>query len=217
MKTRLALLFALTIITISSTVAQTRDTTQLLYNKIGLSDIISYELFDKILDGYNAIEKTRPIITFVDFTRSSGVQRMYVIDIENELILHQTHVSHGVNSGSKKYATLFSNIEGTLKSSLGFMVTTNTYEGKNGYSLRLRGVEKGINDNVTTRFIVVHSAKYANPSRRNERGKGRLGVSEGCLALPEDTSIDIIDTIKEGTIIFIYADNDDYFSRSEYM
>lgn len=118
--------------------------------------------------------------------------------------------AHGKNSG-ENYATSFSNAVGSYKSSLGFYLTGSTYRGKNGYSLLLDGLEKGINDCARERAIVVHGAAYANPSVC--RG-GRLGRSFGCPALPQALTKPIINTIKGGSVLFIYANNKEYMAKS---
>ena len=185
--------------------------TQKLYNEIGLTGVMSYELFEKGLNGYSKIEKQKPIITFIDFSKPSDSERIFVIDIEQKKLLYRTYVSHGKNSGSN-YAKYFSNDVGSFKSSLGFYVTNETYYGKNGYSLRLEGLEKGVNDKARERAIVVHGAKYSNPEMISQYN--RLGRSLGCPALPTKISQEIIDTIKDGSVLFIFADDGNYLSKS---
>lgn len=183
-----------------------------LYREIGLEGVMSYELFEKGMKGYEKINKSRPIITFIDFTKPSIEKRLYVIDLENKKLLYNTFVSHGRNSG-ENYATQFSNQSGSNKSSLGFFLTTNTYQGKNGYSLRLSGLEQGINDKAEARAIVIHGANYSNPEII--KSNGRLGRSLGCPALPTKLSREIIDTIKNGSVLFIYANDHNYFNKSK--
>lgn len=147
------------------------------------------------MKGYEKIKsKNKDILTVIDFSKPSTEKRMFVIDLKNKKVLYSTVVSHGKNSGSN-YATSFSNVSGSYQSSLGFYVTENVYMGKNGYSLVLNGLEKGINDKAKERAIVVHGAKYANPS--TIASSGRLGRSLGCPALPESLAEPIINTIKE--------------------
>lgn len=95
---------------------------------------------------------------------------------------------------------------------MGFFLTENTYQGKNGYSLVLNGLEKGINDRAKERAIVIHGAAYSNPSVI--ASSGRLGRSFGCPALPQSVSKPIINTIKGGSLLFIYANNKNYLSYS---
>ena len=103
---------------------------------------------------------------------------------------------------------------GSYKSSLGFYLTGNTYQGRNGYSLLLDGLEKGINDRARERAIVVHGAAYANPSVCKS---GRLGRSFGCPALPQALTKPIINTIKGGSVLFIYANNKEYMAKSSIL
>ena len=137
-----------------------------------------------------------------------------MIDLKLKKVLFISYVAHGRNSG-EKYATSFSNQEGSFKSSLGFYQTENTYYGKNGYSLVLNGLERGINDKAKERAIVVHGAAYADPS--TIQSCGRLGRSLGCPALPLAVSKKIIDTIKGGTLLYIHGDDKTYASRSTFI
>lgn len=186
-----------------------------LYEKLDIKNIVSFAAFNKALEGYNKIDnKKKNILTVIDFTKPSNKERMCVIDMDNNKVLHSTVVAHGKNSG-ELYATSFSNVNGSNKSSLGFYVTSETYQGGNGYSLRLDGLEKGINDRARERAIVIHGAAYANKSvAANGR---RLGRSLGCPALPVNVNKPIINTIKDGSVLFIYAENTDYSKNSEFV
>ena len=172
-----------------------------LYTDMQLDNVVDYTAFEQAITGSQAIERrNKDIITLIDFTKPSTEERLYVLDI-----------SHGKNSGGN-YATSFSNKVNSYKSSLGFFVTENTYQGKNGYSLVLNGLEKGINDRAKERAIVVHGANYCSPSVA--ASAGRLGRSFGCPALPQSLAKPIINTIKNGTLLYIYANDKDYLSQS---
>ena len=151
------------------------------------------------------------ILTIVDFSKSSKNKRLYVIDLKNEVLLFNTLVAHGRNSGGE-YARSFSNVPSSNKSSLGFYVTASTYKGENGYSLRLQGVERNINDRAYRRAIVMHGAEYANPQFLAARGM--LGRSFGCPAIPMEENAAIIDVIKDGSCLFIYSPDKKYFKMS---
>jgi hypothetical protein len=180
---------------------------------MNLKGKVDYELFRLAHKGYNKIgNKKKSILTLVDFNKPSTEERFYVIDMAGKGLLYSTHVSHGKNSGGD-LATAFSNKSGSFQSSLGFYLTSNTYEGSNGYSLRLQGLEDGINDKAMSRAIVIHGAAYANPSVIPSLG--RLGRSLGCPALPQGVSRKVIDTIKEGALLFIYAPTAEYMQRSQ--
>ena len=183
-----------------------------LYMEMELEGIVNYAAFEQAIAGYNKIEqKSKEILTLVDFSKPSTEERFYVFDMRHKKLLFTSLVSHGKNSGGN-YATSFSNENGSLKSSLGFFVTENTYQGKNGYSLVLNGLEKGINDRAKERAIVIHGAAYSNPSVI--ASSGRLGRSFGCPALPQSVSKPIINTIKGGSLLFIYANNQNYLAYS---
>lgn len=140
------------------------------------------------------------VLTVCDFTQPSSAKRMYIIDVRNFKVLLNTYVAHGRNSGLN-YAQKFSNSPSSLKSSLGFYVTRNTYYGEHGLSLRLAGLEKGINDKAAARAIVVHGANYIGSEWL---GANYMGRSFGCPAVPAHIAPKVINLIKEGTCLFIY-------------
>lgn len=186
-----------------------------LYHEMALAGTIDYAVFERAIAGYNRMGgHDKDILTVIDFTKPSTEKRLFVIDLKLKKILFISYVAHGRNSG-EKYATSFSNREGSFKSSLGFYKTENTYYGKNGYSLVLDGLERGINDKAKERAIVMHGATYANPS--TIRSCGRLGRSLGCPALPLAVCKKIIDTIKGGTLLYIHGDDKTYASRSTFI
>lgn len=186
-----------------------------LFTEMGLENIVNFVAFQQAAIGYSQIkEKKKEIITLIDFTKPSTEERFYVLDMKNRKLLFSSIVSHGKNSGGL-YATSFSNQKGSYKSSLGFYVTENTYQGRNGYSLVLKGLEKGINDRAKERAIVIHGAPYANPAII--ASGGRLGRSQGCPALPQKTSQTIINTIKDGSLLFIFANNGNYLAQSSVL
>lgn len=153
-------------------------------------------------------------LTIIDFSIPSSEKRMWIIDMEDGRIIHHGHVSHGRNSGDL-LAKNFSNTNSSYMSSLGFYLTAETYQGKHGYSLRLDGLEKGFNDNARDRAIVIHGADYAKEDFI--RQTGRLGRSLGCPALPNEIAGDIIDLIKERSLLFIYGKDDNYLNQSQIL
>lgn len=183
-----------------------------LFTEMHLENVVNYVAFQEAVIGYNKIkERKKDIITLIDFTKPSSEERFYVLDLKHKKLLHASVVSHGRNSGGL-YATSFSNTKGSYKSSLGFFITANTYQGRNGYSLVLEGLEKNINDRAKERAIVIHGAAYSNPSVI--ASTGRLGRSQGCPALPQKVSRNIINTIKDGSLLYIYANNNKYLVQS---
>jgi hypothetical protein len=131
------------------------------------------------------------------------------LDMNNYKMIFNTLVAHGRNSG-KEWASSFSNRNASYKSSPGFYVTGETYNGGNGYSLKLSGVEKGINDNASKRAIVMHGADYVNEALID--AQGYIGRSQGCPAVPREQAAEIINTLKEGACLFVYTPS--YVKRS---
>lgn len=198
-----------------SSIIQNDLSAEYLFNEMKLNGIVDFSTFKKAIDGYHKIhDKRKEVLTLIDFTKPSTQERMFVFDMDNKQLLYSSVVSHGKNSGAN-YATEFSNEVGSYKSSLGFYITENTYSGRNGYSLRLNGLERGINDKAMERAIVVHGASYADPNSAVKAG--RLGRSFGCPAIPLSVTEPIINTIKDGSVLFIYADNKDYVSNSMFV
>lgn len=186
-----------------------------LYQSMNLKDVIKYEAFKEAMEGYRLLPaKNKDVLSIIDFTLPSTEKRLVVLDLKNEKVLFHSLVSHGKNSGSN-YATSFSNRPESYQSSLGFYLTENTYQGSNGYSLVLNGLEEGFNDKAKSRAVVVHGADYANPGIVSSLG--RLGRSYGCPALPRALTKPIINTIKDGSLLFIYADNQEYLANSKVL
>ncbi len=193
--------FFISLVAIMSSVAVSAMDVSELYSKSAISEYVLFEEFKKAVEGYNKLKKKKSIFTYIDFTRPSNEKRLYVVDMVTGELLHHTYVSHGRNSGGL-YATKFSNNLGSNMSSPGYYLTANAYNGSNGYSLRLHGLDKGINDNAYKRAIVVHGAPYADPV--TIKRYGRLGRSLGCPVLPPKHNREIIDTIKGGAIVYIH-------------
>lgn len=188
------------------------DDCRQLYEAMELEGQVDYTGFEQALEGLERIApQRREIVTLIDFTKPSTQQRLYVLDLTHRKVLFCSTVSHGQGSG-ENYATSFSNENGSHKSSLGFYLTGETYRGRNGYSLALDGLEPGINDKARQRAIVIHGANYCNPSFI--ASCGRLGRSHGCPALPEAVNAPVIDAIKGGTLLYIYAKNERYLAQS---
>jgi hypothetical protein len=154
------------------------------------------------------------IISIVDFTKPSSKKRLFVIDVENEKLLFNTYVAHGQNSG-QDFATVFSNEPDSYKSSLGFYRTSSTYMGKNGFSLKLQGLENGINSNAEARGIVMHGADYV--SEHLIQSQGFIGRSWGCPAVKNELNKPIIEKIKNGSGFFIYSANASYMRQSRIL
>ncbi|MFI5155122.1 MAG: murein L,D-transpeptidase catalytic domain family protein [Chitinophagales bacterium] len=156
------------------------------------------------------ITKTN-VLSICDFTQSSSRKRLYVIDVQKKKLLFNTYVAHGMNSGTE-YATSFSNRPESFKSSLGFFVTTKTYTGRNGLSLKVNGLEKGYNDMAAKRNIVLHGADYIGTDYL--KNNGEMGRSLGCNVIPTSVSPKLIRTIKNGSCFFVYHPTKKYLAES---
>lgn len=152
-----------------------------------------------------------PLLTVIDYSLPSTARRLWVLDLASGEVLFHELVAHGRGSGGN-FAVAFSNVEGSKQSSLGLFRTGETYEGRHGYSLRLVGLEPGVNDRAAARAIVIHGADYVTPKFAVQNG--RLGRSWGCPALDPRVSRQVIDTIKGGTAVFAYYPDDAWLSAS---
>ncbi len=201
---------------ITSNTPIVQKTESSLWEECGLEGIVSEELFQMALNGQRKIQDLRNsnILTIIDFTKASTEKRAYVIDLKSKKLLYHTWVAHGKNSG-ENFATSFSNTPQSKASSLGFYTTAEIYEGKHGLSLRLDGLEEGINHLARERAIVIHGANYVNPEFIQTQG--RLGRSWGCPAFSNELSKEIITTIAGGTCLFIYSDVDSYVKNSSFI
>jgi hypothetical protein len=159
-------------------------------------------------------EVRRNVLTVIDYRLPSNQKRLWVLDLDTRAVLFHELVAHGQATG-REWAAFFSNDVGSRKSSLGAFVTGTTYVGRHGYSLRLQGLEPGINDRAFERSIVIHGADYVSPDFIARHG--RLGRSWGCPALPVDVVEPLIDAIKDGSLIFAYYPDPDLERHSLYL
>lgn len=197
------------------------DTLKALFQEISVDSInLDYTIFRYAMIGYYSLRQdgklnnTKEIISIIDYTLPSDKKRFYTIDLKNKQYIFNTLVSHGRNSGSNN-ATKFSNELQSFQTSLGFYITGKTYIGSKGYSLRLHGDEVGYNDNVYKRAIVMHDAPYV--SEEWVKRYGRIGRSLGCPVLPKNISKNVITTIKDKTVIFVYSNDSKYLKASKYL
>ncbi len=180
---------------------------------------LNIKALEYALKGFNYLQQkgilyNKDILSICDFSQSSKNKRLYVIDIENKKLMLNTYVAHGKNSGSE-YANSFSNNPNSLKSSLGFYVTRSTYFGGHGLSLKIDGLEKGFNDKANTRNIVVHGSDYVGDNF--VRSNNFCGRSYGCPAVPSQESLMVINTIKNGSCLFIYHPTQKYLKQSRIL
>jgi hypothetical protein len=153
------------------------------------------------------VEGRDDLLTVIDYSLPSTEPRLWVLDLARGEVLYRELVAHGRGSGDK-YATRFSNVNDSHQTSLGLFLTGGTYEGGNGYSLKLKGLDEGINDLAEKRYIVMHGAWYV--SAEHARNQGRLGRSWGCPALSQASARPVIDTIKGGSFIFSYSGDENW-------
>ncbi|MEL7588129.1 MAG: murein L,D-transpeptidase catalytic domain family protein [Prolixibacteraceae bacterium] len=196
--------------------------TQALYRQLSANrgkTLPAAEVLAVALKGFNNLKSVpgaikKDILTIIDFSLPSNEKRLWVIDLQNRKILYNDLVAHGKNSGGV-YARNFSNTESTYMSSLGFYLTGNTYQGKHGLSLILEGMDKDFNDNARNRAIVMHGANYV--SNEFIKKYGRLGRSFGCPSLPPDISKKLINTIRDGSCLFIYYPDKRFLAKSQVL
>lgn len=126
----------------------------------------------------------------VDFSMPANQPRMFVMDADKGTILKNTYVAQGATPG-------FSNTPESHQSSLGTFQTSDVYQGKHGESMRINGLDKGVNDNAFKRNIVVHGANYVGPDKS--------GTSWGCFAVPQGEVSSLIGLTQGGSLIHAYA------------
>ncbi len=223
--TRAVFLLALLVITAfhpllpektASTPTPITTTPDIFYSRLHLSSFgLPQAAFNMALTGWEKLKAkgivNKNIIAICDFTQSSTQKRLYIVDLEQQKLLFNTLVAHGKNTG-EEFARHFSNEPSSYKSSLGFYATKQTYEGEHGLSLKLQGLEKGFNDKAEERAIVLHGANYVCSNFVCEQG--RLGRSWGCPAVSYEEHEAIINTLKDGSCLFIYYPDKKYLASS---
>ena len=194
-------------INVSKTTHSEADALELVYDSLELDDQgLSHDAFTYAMNGFKKLDdegalQNDSVLTIIDFDQPSSQKRLYIIDVKNYKILFNTWVAHGRNTG-KEMAEFFSNTNESHKSSLGFYITDQTYSGSKGYSLKLKGLEQNLNTNAMRRAIVIHGAPYVSQSFID--AQGYIGRSHGCPAIPTALTKPIIQTIKNGSCLFIY-------------
>jgi hypothetical protein len=153
-------------------------------------------------------------LSVIDFSKPSTDKRLWVYDLHSHALLFHEYVAHGRGSGAN-LAELFSNQPESNRSSLGLFRTGEAYIGKHGYSLRLDGLERGINDRARERAIVIHGAEYVNAA--TARAQGRLGRSLGCPAVRPEIATPLIKAVKEGGLLFAYYPDKSWLHGSAYL
>ncbi len=153
-------------------------------------------------------------LTVIDYSKPSSEKRLWVFDLKSRELIYEELVAHGQGSGAN-IATQFSNEDESHRTSLGLFKTDTTYVGKNGYSLRLDGLDRGINDRARDRAIVMHGAPYV--SQEFVKANGRLGRSWGCPAISDEVAKQLIDRVKGGGLVFAYYPDSGLLKASKYL
>ena len=153
-------------------------------------------------------------LTIIDYSLPSTAKRFWLIDLKQRRSLYNLLVTHGSRSGGL-YARSFSDHIGSHKSSVGLFMTGESYDGNQGYSMVLKGLEPGFNANAQKRFIVMHSAWYATPFMVEKYG--HLGRSWGCPVIDPAYAHAVIDTIKDGSLLFAYYPNAYWLHHSKFL
>ncbi len=175
--------------------------------------------FDYAMLGHEVLKSKKllsneDLLSIADMSAASGKKRFFVLDVKNYRLLFVTYVAHGKNSGLDQ-TLYFSNEAESNKSSVGFYITSKTYAGKHGFSMRLEGIEMGFNNNAMSRDIVIHSADYV--SAAVVKSQGYIGRSLGCPALSPEVYKPIIGKIKNGSCLFIYGNDSRYIINSRML
>lgn len=197
-----------------------KTSASVLYDSLRLQEFgLTEKAFKYALKGYkNLLEqgklKTTGVMSICDFSQSSRHKRLYIINLDEMIVSMNTYVAHGRRSGGE-FAYSFSNNPNSHKSSLGFYITGQTYQGQHGLSLRINGLERGINDRALARNIVVHGSVYTGEEFLESNGV--CGRSFGCPAVPSTQIDEVINTIKEGTCLFIYYPSTQYLKKSKIL
>ena len=188
---------------------------QLLRQAPGLkAEVLRMALRARDCAAGKGLVKRENLLTVIDYSLPSSQPRLFTFDLAAKKILFRELVAHGKNSGGN-IANFFSNSPGSLATSLGLFVTADPYVGSNGYSLRLKGLEEGVNDMAYDRAIVMHGASYV--SRAAVRALGRLGRSWGCPAVRKEVARKMIDTLRGGSPIFAYYPDQNWLKQSEFV
>ncbi|MEO7265715.1 MAG: murein L,D-transpeptidase catalytic domain family protein [Ferruginibacter sp.] len=191
-----------------------------LFDSLNLGKLgLGRRAFDYAMLGHEVLKSKKllsneDLLSIADMSAASGKKRFFVLDVKNYRLLFVTYVAHGRNSGLDQ-TLYFSNEAESYKSSVGFYITSNTYSGKHGFSMRLEGIEMGFNNNAMSRDIVMHSADYV--SAAVVKSQGYIGRSLGCPALSPEVYKPIIEKIKNGSCLFIYGNDSRYIINSRLL
>jgi hypothetical protein len=178
---------------------------------------ISTEVFRHALAAHKQAttegKTTSLILTIIDYTRPATEKRLWVVDVITREVLESEYVAHGEGSGDL-LPTQFSNRDGTHESSLGTFITGSVFEGVRGHSLRLFGLEPGINDNAYLRGIVIHGTPGVSEAKARRGAQGR---TEGCPAVPSESARRLIGRIANGSVVFAWYPDREFLEKSGFL
>jgi hypothetical protein len=207
--------FALSLLSVSATAQAQSNLAQL--SKLAPdanSQVLSLALEARACAAAQLGQTPAPRLAVIDYSLPSTTPRLWVFDLASNKLLFRELVAHGQGTG-ENMARNFSNKDGSHQTSLGLFRTADTYNGKNGYSLRMQGLEPGTNDAAMSRAIVMHGAPYVNVKMAQQ--KGRLGRSWGCPALRPEVARQVIDSLKNGQMIFSYYPSSNWLAKSPFI
>jgi len=193
--------------------------TQLPDFRIERPSALSQQVLDLALTAAACAQSRRLVeapktLTIIDYSLPSTEPRLWVVDLKTGRTLYREIVAHGRGSGGNM-ATAFSNAADSHETSIGLFLTEDTYVGQNGYSMRLNGLEPGVNDHARARAIVMHGASYVDPALATVQG--RIGRSWGCPALRPAVAKELIDHIKGGNLLFAYYPDKEWLTGSQFL
>jgi L,D-transpeptidase-like protein len=178
---------------------------------------ISAEVFRHALAAHKAAttegRTTSLTLGIIDYSRPATEKRLWVVDVISREVLESEYVAHGEGSGDL-LPTQFSNQDGTHQSSLGTFITGSVFEGIRGHSLRLFGLEPGINDNAFSRGLVIHGTPGVSASKALRGSQGR---TEGCPAVPSESARRLIGRLANGSVVFAWYPDRDFLEKSGFL
>lgn len=185
-----------------------------LYDELSLGTKLEFSVFKRGFEGYLATpDRKKGHFIIIDYTKPSNENRFFVVDLRTKTLKYESLVSHGKNSGLIVPVN-FSNTRNSFQTSLGFYKTGETYSGSFGYSLKMFGLEEGFNSNALERKIVIHGSNEITQKYIDQNGF--LGRSDGCPALPNSIAREVIDFIKDGSVIYVFGNDSKYIQNSNY-
>lgn len=153
-------------------------------------------------------------LAVIDYSLPSTERRLWIFDLQEKRLLLRDFVAHGRASG-ENMAERFSNRLGSNQTSLGLFRTSESYRGKHGYSLRMDGLDPGVNDLARARAIVIHGADYVSPLL--VQSQGRIGRSLGCPAVRQEVARLVVDQLKGGQYLFAWHSDPRWTRNSAYL